>query len=118
MVGAIQGNLFFQGVEKVPGSSWTLPARPHGRQHEDVEATGASHLFFPSFRPKGVTVTVAPDVPFVLSLESNQHFCLGSAGVPLQYLLCISSDVATAHRHVGTQLVEPARVLPDTALLG
>lgn len=118
MVGAIQGNLFFQGVEKIPGSSWTLPARPHGRQHENVEATGASHLFFPSFRPKGVTVMVAPDVPFVLSLESNQHFCLGSAGVPLQYLLCISSDVATAHQHVGTQLVEPARVLPDTALLG
>ncbi|NXT40882.1 SP15 protein, partial [Pelecanoides urinatrix] len=52
----------------------------------------------------GVTVTVAPDVPLFLSLESNRHFCLetpaGRAAVPLRYLLCVSPDVAAAHRHV------------------
>ncbi|NXE14262.1 SP15 protein, partial [Lophotis ruficrista] len=40
----------------------------------------------------GVTVTVAPDVPLFLSLESNKHFCLGTpagrAAAPLRYLLC------------------------------
>ncbi|NXX75133.1 SP15 protein, partial [Urocolius indicus] len=39
----------------------------------------------------GVTVTVAPDVPLFLSLESNHRFCLGTpAGenaAPLRYLL-------------------------------
>ncbi|NWR56465.1 SP15 protein, partial [Bucorvus abyssinicus] len=52
----------------------------------------------------GVTVTVAPDVPLVLSVESNRHFCLetpaGRAAVPLRYLLCASPDVAAAHRHL------------------
>ncbi|XP_042641132.1 SITS-binding protein-like [Tyto alba] len=70
----------------------------------------------------GVTVTVAPDVPFFLSLENNSHFCLetpaGSEAVPLRYLLCVSPDVAAAHRHVGSQLGGQARALPDTALLG
>ncbi|NXJ99108.1 SP15 protein, partial [Corythaixoides concolor] len=69
----------------------------------------------------GVTVTVAPDVPLFLSLESNRHFCLetpaGRAAVPLRYLLCVSPDVAAAQRHVGSQLAGPARALPDTALL-
>ncbi|NWH74160.1 SP15 protein, partial [Piaya cayana] len=40
----------------------------------------------------GVTVTVAPDVPLVVSLESERHFCLetpaGRAAEPLRYLLC------------------------------
>ncbi|OXB59555.1 hypothetical protein ASZ78_010069 [Callipepla squamata] len=66
----------------------------------------------------GVTVTVAPDVPLVLSLESHWHFCLGGAGGLLHYDLCISPDITTAHRHVGTQLAGPARALPDTTLLG
>ncbi|NXL94257.1 SP15 protein, partial [Alectura lathami] len=66
----------------------------------------------------GVTVTVAPDVPLVLSMESHQHFCLGSTGDPLQYVLCSSPDVVAAHRHVGSQLAGPARALPDMALLG
>ncbi|XP_015718923.1 SITS-binding protein-like [Coturnix japonica] len=65
----------------------------------------------------GVTVTVAPDVPLVLSLESHWHFCLGGAGGPLHYVLCFSPDITTAHRHVGTQLAGPARALPDTTLL-
>ncbi|KAM6309018.1 SITS-binding protein-like [Aegotheles albertisi] len=70
----------------------------------------------------GVTVTVAPAVPLLLSLESNKHFCLGTpaggAAVPLRYQLCISPDVAAAHRHVGSQLGGQERALPDTALLG
>ncbi|XP_010186051.1 PREDICTED: SITS-binding protein-like, partial [Mesitornis unicolor] len=70
----------------------------------------------------GVTVTVAPDVPLFLSLESNSHFCLetpaGRAAVPLRYLLCVSPDVMAAHRHVGSQLGGQARAMPDTALLG
>ncbi|NXC21402.1 SP15 protein, partial [Corythaeola cristata] len=60
----------------------------------------------------GVTVTVAPDVPLFLSLESNRHFCLetpaGRAAVPLRYLLCVSADVAAAQRHVQT----PLRLFP------
>lgn len=67
-------------------------------------------------------MTVAPDVPLFLSLESNRHFCLetpaGRAAVPLRYLLCVSPDVTVAHRHVGSQLAGQARALPDTALLG
>ncbi|XP_057286540.1 SITS-binding protein-like isoform X1 [Pezoporus wallicus] len=70
----------------------------------------------------GVTVTVPPDVPVLLSLESSRHFCLaspvGRAAEPLHYTLCASTDVAAAHRHVGTQLGAQERALPDTALLG
>ncbi|NXT81413.1 SP15 protein, partial [Zapornia atra] len=70
----------------------------------------------------GVTVTVAPDVPLFVSLESNRHFCLGMpagrAVTSLHYLLCVSPDVAAAHRHVGSQLAGPARALPNMALLG
>ncbi|NWI65141.1 SP15 protein, partial [Todus mexicanus] len=51
----------------------------------------------------GVTVTVPPDVPLFLSLETNRQFCLetpaGRAAEPLRYLLCVSPDVAAAHRH-------------------
>ncbi|XP_053922825.1 SITS-binding protein [Cuculus canorus] len=70
----------------------------------------------------GVTVTVAPDVPLFLSLESSRHFCLetpaGRAAEPLRYLLCLSPDVVAAHQHVGSRLAGRARALPDTALLG
>ncbi|NWI33167.1 SP15 protein, partial [Sula dactylatra] len=59
----------------------------------------------------GVTVTVVPDVPLFLSLESDRHFCLetpaGRAAVPLRYLLCVSPDVAAAHRHVRTPRLFP-----------
>ncbi|NWU86242.1 SP15 protein, partial [Onychorhynchus coronatus] len=43
----------------------------------------------------GVTVTVAPDVPLLLSLESQRHFCLetpAGRAEPLRYRLCISPD--------------------------
>ncbi|NXN97087.1 SP15 protein, partial [Rhinopomastus cyanomelas] len=70
----------------------------------------------------GVTVTVAPDEPLLLSLERDRHFCLeapaGRAAVPLRYLLCASPDVAAAQRAVGSRLGEQPRALPDTALLG
>ncbi|XP_064019595.1 SITS-binding protein-like isoform X2 [Pogoniulus pusillus] len=69
----------------------------------------------------GVTVTVPPEVPLFLSMESDRHFCLETpadrASVPLHYHLCVSPDVATAQRHVGSQLVGQERALPDTALL-
>ncbi|NXV83674.1 SP15 protein, partial [Atlantisia rogersi] len=42
----------------------------------------------------GVTVTVAPDVPLFVSLESDRHFCLGTpagrAVTSLRYLLCVN----------------------------
>ncbi|NXY76601.1 SP15 protein, partial [Glareola pratincola] len=66
----------------------------------------------------GVTVTVAPDVPLFLSLESNRHFCLespaGRAAVPLGYRLCLSPDVAAAHRHhlVPAQGMTPPGLFP------
>ncbi|XP_054027787.1 SITS-binding protein [Dryobates pubescens] len=70
----------------------------------------------------GVTVTVAPEVPLLLSLESHSHFCLetpaGRAAAPLRYQLCLSPDVATAQRHVGGRLARQQRALPDAALLG
>ncbi|NWH60790.1 SP15 protein, partial [Geococcyx californianus] len=51
----------------------------------------------------GVTVTVPPDVPLFLSVESERHFCLetpaGRAAEPLRYSLCLSSDITAAHRH-------------------
>ncbi|XP_030416600.1 SITS-binding protein-like isoform X3 [Gopherus evgoodei] len=70
----------------------------------------------------GVTVTVAPDIPISLSVESNRHFCLESpssiAMVPLQYMVCISQNITAAHQEVGSQLSEQERRLPNTDILG
>ncbi|NXP22090.1 SP15 protein, partial [Scytalopus superciliaris] len=69
----------------------------------------------------GVRVTVAPDVPFLLSLESHRHFCLetpAGRAEPLRYLLCLSANVAAAQRHTGTPPAGMARAPPGTALLG
>ncbi|XP_050808817.1 SITS-binding protein-like isoform X2 [Gopherus flavomarginatus] len=70
----------------------------------------------------GVTVTVAPDIPLSLSVESNRHFCLESpssiAMVPLQYMVCISQNITAAHQEVGSQLSEQERRLPNTDILG
>ncbi|OWK57436.1 SITS-binding protein [Lonchura striata] len=55
----------------------------------------------------GVTVTVAPDVSLLLSLESHRQFCLETlAGreEPLHYQLCVSADVAAARRHTASAL--------------
>ncbi|XP_032629002.1 SITS-binding protein-like isoform X2 [Chelonoidis abingdonii] len=70
----------------------------------------------------GVTVTVAPDIPISLSVESNRHFCLESpssiAMVPLQYMVCISQNITAAHQEAGGQLSEQERRLPNTDILG
>ncbi|XP_037755446.2 SITS-binding protein [Chelonia mydas] len=70
----------------------------------------------------GVTVTVAPDVPISLSVESNRHFCLESPSsismFPLQYMVCISQNITSAHQEVGSQLSEQERRLPNTDILG
>ncbi|KYO41584.1 SITS-binding protein [Alligator mississippiensis] len=70
----------------------------------------------------GVTVTIAPDVPVFLSVESNKHFCLESPSsidmIPLQYMVCISQNITSAHQEVGSQLSEQERRLPNTDILG
>nr|XP_025969995.1 SITS-binding protein-like [Dromaius novaehollandiae] len=69
----------------------------------------------------GATVTVAPDVPLFLSVESDRRFCLesppGSPAPALRYRLCASTDVAAAQRHAGARLALEPRRPPDTALL-
>ncbi|NXE27277.1 SP15 protein, partial [Ardeotis kori] len=62
----------------------------------------------------GVTVTVAPDVPLFLSLESNKHFCLGTpagrAATPLRYLLCpLSRSLLRAPGSERPRLLPPRR---------
>ncbi|NWS72493.1 SP15 protein, partial [Crotophaga sulcirostris] len=68
----------------------------------------------------GVTVTVPPEVPLFLSLESERHFCLetpaGRALEPLHYLLCLSSDITAAHQHVGSHLAGQAHATPTPRL--
>ncbi|XP_023784443.1 SITS-binding protein-like [Cyanistes caeruleus] len=69
----------------------------------------------------GVTVTVAPDVSLLLSLESHRQFCLetpAGRAEALHYQLCVSADVAAARRHTASAPAGAARTLPDTALLG
>ncbi|XP_074852106.1 SITS-binding protein-like [Carettochelys insculpta] len=69
----------------------------------------------------GVTVTVAPDIPIFLSVESNRHFCLESPSstdmVPLTYMVCISQNIMAAHQEVGSQLSQQERRLPNTDIL-
>ncbi|KAM4777255.1 SITS-binding protein-like [Cyanocitta cristata] len=68
----------------------------------------------------GVTVTVAPDVPLLLSVESHRQFCLetpAGRAEPLHYQLCVSADMAAARRHAASAPAGAARTLPDTALL-
>ncbi|NWQ69494.1 SP15 protein, partial [Neopipo cinnamomea] len=60
----------------------------------------------------GVTVTVAPDVPLLLSLESHRHFCLetpAGRAEPLRYLLCISTDHHPRHPPPANRLFPPRR---------
>lgn len=71
---------------------------------------------------KGVTVTIAPDVPISLSVESNRHFCLERPSsivmVPLQYMVCIGQNITSVHQEVGSQLSEQEKSLPNTDILG
>lgn len=66
-------------------------------------------------------MTMAEDVPLLLSLESHRQFCLetpAGRAEPLQYQLCVSADVAAARRHRASAAAGAARTLLDTALLG
>ncbi|KAM8807843.1 SITS-binding protein-like [Eudromia elegans] len=74
----------------------------------------------------GVTVTVAPDVPLLLSVESGRRFCLeappgagadADAGPALSYRLCSSPDAVAAQRHAAARLAPAPRRPPDAALL-
>ncbi|KAJ7344291.1 hypothetical protein JRQ81_000241 [Phrynocephalus forsythii] len=69
----------------------------------------------------GVTVMVASDIPFSLSIEENKHFCLeslhGSEMDSLQYTVCVSPNITSAHQEVGSQLSGKQRRMPETDLL-
>ncbi|NXK44741.1 SP15 protein, partial [Chauna torquata] len=87
-------------AQRWPFNSAESPAQPFVSGDFGKNPTGYGPVLERYFLGStGVTVMVAPEVPLVLSLESNRHFCLAGSGGPLRYLLCISSDVAAAHRH-------------------
>ncbi|XP_054246667.1 SITS-binding protein-like [Indicator indicator] len=120
-------NISWYGGASVSAQRWPLngahsPAQPFVSGDLGKNPTGYGPVLERYFLGStGVTVTVAPEVPLLLSLESDSHFCLetpeGRAAVPLHYRLCLSPDVATAQRHVGSQLAGQERALPDMALL-
>ncbi|NXC27438.1 SP15 protein, partial [Campylorhamphus procurvoides] len=120
-------NVSWYGGPSVRAQRWPLngaqsPSQPFVTGDFGTNPGGFGPVLDRSFLGStGVTVTVAPDVPLLLSLESHQHFCLETpAGQeePLRYLLCVSANVAAAQRHLGTPPVGMARGPPDTALLG
>ncbi|XP_074774255.1 SITS-binding protein-like isoform X2 [Athene noctua] len=121
-------NVSWYGGASIRAQHWPLnnaesPAQPFVSGNFGKNPTGYGPVLERYFLGStGVTVMVAPDVPLVLSLESDRHFCLQtpaeSDAVSLRYLLCVSPDITAAHRHVGSQLAGQARALPDTALLG
>ncbi|XP_026706169.1 SITS-binding protein-like [Athene cunicularia] len=121
-------NVSWYGGASIRAQHWPLnnaesPAQPFVSGNFGKNPTGYGPVLERYFLGStGVTVMVAPDMPLVLSLESDRHFCLQtpaeSDAVSLRYLLCVSPDIAAAHRHVGSQLAGQARALPDTALLG
>uniref|UniRef100_A0ACB8G300 Uncharacterized protein n=2 Tax=Sphaerodactylus townsendi TaxID=933632 RepID=A0ACB8G300_9SAUR len=69
----------------------------------------------------GVTVMIASDIPISFSVERNEHFCLESIpGIDmafLQYTVCVSPNITSAHQEVGSQLSRQRQRLPDTDLL-
>ncbi|XP_061465906.1 SITS-binding protein-like isoform X2 [Rhineura floridana] len=69
----------------------------------------------------GVTVMIASDISISLSVEKNKHFCLESTvGIDmasLQYTVCVSQNITSAHQEVGSQLSGQQRRLPDTDIL-
>ncbi|NWU49447.1 SP15 protein, partial [Dromas ardeola] len=100
-------NVSWYGGPSVHAQRWPLngvesPAQPFvsGDFGESPDGYGpvVERYFLGS---TGVTVTVAPDVPLFLSLESNRHFCLespaGRAAVPLGYRLCLTSRAGTRY---------------------
>nr|XP_056707675.1 SITS-binding protein-like [Euleptes europaea] len=69
----------------------------------------------------GVTIMIASDIPISLSVERNKHFCLESIpGIDmafLEYTVCVSPNITSAHKEVGSQLSRQRQRLPDTDLL-
>ncbi|KAH0621030.1 hypothetical protein JD844_022033 [Phrynosoma platyrhinos] len=69
----------------------------------------------------GVTVMIASDIPISMSVERNKQFCLespiGTDMVSLQYSVCVSPNITSAHQKVGSQLSGQQRRLPETDLL-
>nr|XP_020639835.1 SITS-binding protein-like [Pogona vitticeps] len=69
----------------------------------------------------GVTVTIASDIPISLLVERNTQFCLesllSSEMASLQYSVCVSPDITSAHQDVGSQLSGQQRRMPETNLL-
>ncbi|XP_054828711.1 SITS-binding protein-like [Eublepharis macularius] len=69
----------------------------------------------------GVTIMIASDIPLSLSVERNKHFCfesiLGPETAFLQYTVCVSANITSAHQEVGSQLSEQRQRLPDTDIL-
>ncbi|NXT22643.1 SP15 protein, partial [Syrrhaptes paradoxus] len=75
------------------GSALSIPGATGARTQR---SWARAETLLSSSLPEGVTVTVAPDVPLFLSLETDRQFCLetraGGVAVPLRYLLCLSPD--------------------------
>ncbi|XP_063145321.1 SITS-binding protein-like [Candoia aspera] len=69
----------------------------------------------------GVTMMMASDIPISLSVERNKHFCLentpGTDMASLQYKVCVSQNITSAHQELGSQLLRQQRRLPDTDIL-
>ncbi|NWW97768.1 SP15 protein, partial [Caloenas nicobarica] len=120
-------NVSWYGGPSVRAQRWPLngadsPAQPLVTGDLGTNPSGYGPLLERLFLGStGVMVTVAPDVPLLLSLERGRQFCLvspaGPAARPLRYRLCLSPDVAAAARHTGSRLAGPARALPAVALL-
>ncbi|KAM3670244.1 SITS-binding protein-like [Ammospiza maritima maritima] len=117
-------NVSWYGGPSIRAQRWPLngaesPAQPLVSGDLSANPNGFGPLLERYFLGStGVTVTVAPDVSLLLSLESHQQFCLetpAGRAEPLHYQLCVSADVAAARQHTASA---PARTLPDTALLG
>ncbi|KAF7245499.1 SITS-binding protein [Varanus komodoensis] len=69
----------------------------------------------------GVTVMSASDIPLSLSIERDHQFCLestpGADMAFLQYTVCASKGIISAHLEVGSQFSGQPRKLPDSGLL-
>ncbi|XP_077035510.1 SITS-binding protein-like [Agelaius phoeniceus] len=120
-------NVSWYGGPSIRAQRWPLngaesPAQPLVSSDLSTNPDGFGPLLERYFLGStGVTVTVAPDVSLLLSLESHRQFCLetpAGRAEPLHYQLCVSADVAAARRHTASAPAGAARTPPDTALLG
>nr|XP_060625901.1 SITS-binding protein-like isoform X1 [Anolis sagrei ordinatus] len=69
----------------------------------------------------GVTVIIASDIPLSVAIERNKQFCLesplGADMASLQYTVCVSPNITSAHQKVGSRLSGQQRQLPEAELL-